>query len=108
MAEVICCNYLIIFLNEKLDKLQFKYKNIPNIEWTASKNALIELIYALHLSRATSENNISGLAHKFESIFNIDLGDYHNAFHKMRYRTKSSTLFLDKLKMILENHIQEE
>lgn len=108
VAEIICHNKLIIFLNERLNELQFKNKSTTNIEWTASKNALIELVYALHLSRATSENNISGLAHKFESIFNIDLGDFHNAFHKMKYRAKGTTLFLDKLKANIENYIQEE
>lgn len=79
----------------------------PSLEWLASKNSLIELIYALHISQSVSHKNIREIVHVFESVFNIELGDVHHSFYKMKFRSNSYTLFLDRLRVSLENHMME-
>lgn len=82
------------------------FENAP-LQWVASKNSLIELIYALHISHSVSHKNIRDIVNTFEGVFNIDLGDVHHSFYKMKFRSHSYTLFLDKLKTSLESHILE-
>lgn len=77
------------------------------MQWNSSKNALIELIYALYFSNSISNTNIRDIARKFECIFNVELGDIHNSFHKMKYRSKGVSVFLDKLKESLEKNSEE-
>lgn len=88
--------------------MKFQLSERYFFKWTASKNALIELIYALYISNSIADKNIREIARTFEYIFNMNLGDIHNAFHKMKFREKGVTLFLDKLKQNLESHIEEE
>ncbi len=95
-------------MNRRIKYLTYKPTQKLTLQWRASKNALIELIYALHFSNAIAEQNIREIARKFEDIFGINLGDIHNSFHKMKYREKGVTLFLDKLKQDLEKHTQEK
>lgn len=53
-----------------------------NYNWTESKVALVELIYALHSARSINKGRIGikEIAHLFESIFNIELGDVYRIF----------------------------
>ncbi len=95
-------------MNKQIEKLKSKSPKQNYLKWKASKNALIELIYALHISNSIAEKNIREIARIFENVFDIDLGDIHNAFHKMKYREKGVALFLNKLKYDLENHIEEK
>ncbi len=75
-------------MNKQIEKLKSKSPKQNHLKWKASKNALIELIYALHISNSIAEKNIREIARIFENVFDIDLGDIHNAFHKMKYREK--------------------
>jgi hypothetical protein len=79
-------------------------KKIP---WTESQNALIELIYALHISRSVGygKTGIRQLALLFQSIFDVKFGDIHHAFHRMKYR--NGPTYLDRLKASLESYISE-
>lgn len=95
-------------MNKQIEKLKSKSSEKYSIKWMESKNALIELIYALHISNSIKAKNIREVARVFEDIFDMDLGDIHNAFHKMKYREKGVTLFLNKLKQDLEIHTEEK
>lgn len=74
--------------------------------WKASKTSLVELIYALYVSNSISETSIRNISSTFEGVFNIQLGDIHHTFHRMKYRSDSRTLFLDRLKKSLEVHLE--
>ncbi|MBT2559791.1 RteC domain-containing protein [Pedobacter sp. ISL-68] len=80
------------------------------VHWTASKNALIELIYALHATECIGNGNIGirKVALAFQNLFNIQLGDFHHAFHKMKYRAGNRGLFLERLKSSLEQYMDKE
>lgn len=77
--------------------------------WTDSKNALIELIYALHASGSISHGKlgIRKISAVFQLLFRVQLGDVHHAFHRMKDRTERS-LFLDHLTSSLRQHMEKE
>ncbi|WP_458252045.1 RteC domain-containing protein [Sphingobacterium siyangense] len=75
--------------------------------WTGSKNAFIELIYALYANGSLSYGKIGirKISLVLERLFRITLGDLHNSFHRMKYRAGSRTSFLDQLKSSLEEYM---
>ncbi|MGK6342548.1 RteC domain-containing protein [Chryseobacterium sp. DT-3] len=81
-----------------------------DILWTQTKNALIELIYALHAVDAISHGKlgIRKISGVFQIIFHISLNDLHNSFHRMKTRSGSRTLFIDQLKYSLEEYMDKE
>ncbi len=81
-----------------------------DIFWTQTKNALIELIYALHAADALSHGKlgIRKISMVFQILFRISLTDIHNSFHRMKTRAGSRTLFLDQLKFSLEEYMDRE
>ncbi|WP_333888282.1 RteC domain-containing protein [Sphingobacterium siyangense] len=78
--------------------------------WTHSKNALIELIYALHVSGCLSHGrgSLKKLGILFEELFEIDLGDIHHAFHQMKFRAGEKASFLFFLKNALEQYMEKD
>ena len=81
-----------------------------DIFWTDSKNALIELIYALYAAGAISHGKISirKISLMFQILFRIPLSDLHHAFHRMKTRAGSRTAFLDQLKISLEEYMDKD
>ncbi|SHJ95973.1 RteC protein [Tangfeifania diversioriginum] len=80
------------------------YKGLP-LTWTASKRALLELIYALHLTMSINHGRISikELVGFFSHTFNIPLPGYHSTIKKLTARSanvihvESRSFFLNEL-----------
>ena len=69
------------------------------LKWTGSKVGLVELAYALH-SDGTFLNGTCDLKEiiaYFESIFEVDLGQYHRTFFEISARKTERTKFLNVL-----------
>ncbi|MCX2679626.1 RteC domain-containing protein [Galbibacter sp. EGI 63066] len=79
------------------------------VRWTDSKNALIELLYALHVTGSISNGRISlkKLSILFQELFSVQLGDIHHAFHRMKDRADDRTIFLNHLKKSLEQYMDK-
>ncbi len=79
------------------------------MEWTHSKSALVELIYALQCSNAINNGKaeIKQIASFFESTFNIELGDIYKTYSDIKYRQKSPTKFLEELTINLRDEIDK-
>lgn len=79
------------------------------LTWTADKVALIELIYALHSTKAVNKGDadIKVLAKAFESIFSISLGNFYRKFQDFKFRKDNPARFLDDLKTNLIRKIDE-
>lgn len=77
------------------------------LNWAGSKNSMIELIYALFVCNIIPNTNIRTIAKVFEKVFSIQLGDVHHACHRMKYRAKSRTKFLDELTDALKKHFEK-
>lgn len=96
--------------SEKLDDKVALEEYSKDMYWTDSKNALIELVYALHATGAVSNGRvgITKLATLFEVAFRIKLGDLHHSFHRMKDRSGSKTYFLDQLTSNLEKYMLKD
>ncbi|WP_420842773.1 RteC domain-containing protein [Flavobacterium humidisoli] len=112
IADELLYNYLIIKINpvDKPDVVLQNAESTKDIFWTESKNALIELIYALYTSGAISngKTGIRKISLIFQMVFRIQLGDIHHAFHRMKERADNRTLFLDQLKSSLDQYMDKD
>lgn len=89
------------------------YKGTP-LTWTASKYALLELIYALYLTMSINHGRISikELVGFFSQTFNISLPGYHSSIKKMTARSAekihmdSRSFFLNELMTEFNNKLE--
>lgn len=104
--------YLLTKINpdEDPDRISRNSGLTKDVFWTDSKNALIELVYALYASGAISHGKIGirKISLMFEILFQISIGEVHHAFHRMKTRAGSRTAFLDQLKSSLEEYMDKE
>jgi|SRR5690554_1415498 len=115
-ARIISNELLYTYLSTKIspdenpDLIVQKQGSSKDIFWTESKNALIELIYALYASTAISHGKIGirKISLMFQILFGISVGDVHHAFHRMKTRSGSRTAFLDQLKNSLEEYMDKD
>lgn len=111
IANELIYTYLITKINPEgsSESLLQSPESTKDIFWTDSKNALIELIYALHASGVISHGKIGirKLTLIFQILFRIPLGDVHHSFHRMKDRAGTRTSFLDHLKMSLEQYMDK-
>ena len=70
-----------------------------SLQWTSSKTALTELIYALHHSRSINNGNadIKEIASVLQKVFHFDLGNFYKIFSEIKSRKTDRTKFLDNL-----------
>ena len=68
-----------------------------HLQWTASKTALVELIYALQSGGVynNGQMEIKEIAETFQHVFKVDLGNYYHVFNEIRLRKKNRTSLLD-------------
>ncbi|QCX40279.1 hypothetical protein FF125_18170 [Aureibaculum algae] len=104
-GKVIAFNKLVSYLKKRLMYLKSQGKMDTNFskstfQWTSSKVALTELIYALHSSGAINSGNvdIKDIANWTENLFDVELGDYYRTYLAIRSRKVNRTKFLDNLK----------
>ncbi len=111
VANELIYNYLTTKLSpEQNPDVLLRNEETKDIFWTHSKNALIELIYALYACDAISHGKIGirKISMVFQILFRVSLNDLHNSFHRMKARAGSRTLFLDQLKYSLEEYMDRE
>lgn len=104
-------NYLTTKINpEQNPDILLQNGEVKDIFWTQSKNALIELIYALYAAGAIAHGKIGirKISMVFQILFHVSLNDIHNSFHRMKTRSGSRTLFIDQLKSGLEEYMDKE
>ncbi|SFW66900.1 RteC domain-containing protein [Chitinophaga sancti] len=112
IANDLLYSYLITKINpDENPDMVFKNTESPkDVSWTESKNALIELIYALYASNCIGFGKIGirKISLMFQILFRIPLSDLHHAFHRMKTRAGSRTVFLDQLKIALEDYMDKD
>ncbi|OPC66443.1 tetracycline regulation of excision, RteC [Elizabethkingia bruuniana] len=114
-AKIIGNELIYSYLSSKMNPEQnpdslLQNDEMKNLFWTQSKNALIELIYALHAAGAIGHGKlgIRKISMVFQILFRISLNDIHNSFHRMKSRSGSRTMFIDQLKLNLEEYMDKE
>ncbi|MDO1501671.1 RteC domain-containing protein [Winogradskyella maritima] len=111
LAQFTAYGLMVSFLRKKQKQLDMesdslKLKGNFDLKCTSSKIDIVELIYALHASKAVL-GDIKELVRAFEIIFNIDLGDFYRTFVDIRNRSNDPSKFLDILKTSLLQRISE-
>lgn len=114
LSEFKAFDLLVVYLqNRMIDKTK-SYNQKPtelnahlNLQWTSSKSALTELIYALHYNRVINNGNadIKEIALAFQQVLNFDMGDFYKIFSEIKSRKNSRTKFLDDLSSGLQSHM---
>ncbi|MFV0529818.1 MAG: RteC domain-containing protein [Flavobacteriales bacterium] len=111
VAKIIANDLIQVYIEDKLNSTNQKrnFEKFP-LSWTGSKTALIELIYALHVQGVFDNGNtdIKVIAKTFESIFNINLGDFYHTFMELKARKINRTKFLDSLRDALIRKMDEQ
>lgn len=111
IAKIIANDLIQIYLEDQIkltDEFSQNSKLVPKIEWTESKTALTELIYALHSKGAFGNADIIAIAKTFENAFNISLGDFYHTFMELKSRKINRTKFLDSLRDALIKKMDEQ
>ncbi|WP_192501965.1 RteC domain-containing protein [Flavobacterium sp. PL002] len=87
-------------LIKKLTKNPEQGQPYKKQKWTASKVELIELIYALHTAGVLNhgKSGLQEITKCIESVFDINLGQFHRVFIEMRNRKSERTKFLTSLR----------
>lgn len=119
VAQILANDHLELFLKKEIETLSIKESN-PNweqigvsssnsVQWTESKTALVELIYALYASGVINNGNseIKELSSFFEQAFNVRIPDIYRTFSEIKYRS-APTKFIDSLKTSLLQKIEED
>lgn len=115
-AKLYANELLRIYINSAIAELE-RFEDPPSIiqskkiqlQWTGSKVALIELIYALQSAGVFNHANadLKQVTAFFESSFQVDVGNVYSAFQEMRIRKKNRSSFLDLLRDRLIQRMDE-
>ena len=119
-SSIIAHEELVKYIENEIIKLEDKNiaenerlnsRNLveTKLQWTASKVALIELIYALHSANSINNGNIDikELVELSEQLFNIEMDDYSRTYIDIRMRKTGGTKFLDTLKQSLLKRMED-
>lgn len=84
-------------------------EQLPRLQWTASKIALVELVYAWHASKAVNygKADIRQIAQSCERMFGVDLSNHVRIFSDIKLRKSGYSTFLDQLRADLSNLIND-
>lgn len=114
IAQIIAHDDYEIFLSTQIARLKEKSfeETLPKreVQWTAPKVALTELIFALHHTHCFNggTTSLSETVKRFEEAFSIDLGNYHNTIAEIKNRKSSPTRFLQLLTENLTTYLEKE
>ncbi len=107
VADILAGNRLAQYISGEMDflceKQNVEFLSIiedKKLQWTDSKVALVEFIYALYAVGCLDlgKSSLRDITFCFEKLFNIETGDFYRVFLEIRSRKKNRTQFIDKLK----------
>lgn len=112
VSRIIANDRLLEYIQSKLKKsARIEQKqNQPRINWTGSKVALVELMYALHTEKVLNDGKVSlkEMAKGIEHLFNIEIGQFNRIYLEIRSRkTIDKTSFLNALKNSLAVRMEQ-
>ena len=113
VAKILANDLIQVYIEDQLaclHKINKPSTIQTSLNWTASKTSLIELIYALHYQGVfdNGKADVKLIAKYFESVFNIELGDFYHTYLELRNRKMSRTKFLDTLRESLIKKMDEQ
>lgn len=109
VAQIIANDEIQSFLNANLKSLKQTTSTDKKLKWSASKAALVELLYALDTVGVFNEgkSSLNETVATIQSFFNIELGQFHRIYLEIRNRKAiKKTHFLDILRENLIKRIE--
>lgn len=110
LARVLAHELLREYFTKAIKGLQDESGNEAlSMEWTASKMAAIELVYALQSAGAVNngKSEIKYVIRAFERVFKISFGNFYRGFHELTLRKGNRTTFLDFLRERLTQKLDD-
>lgn len=115
-STIMANEMLINYITEELQKLDSPEdlndaRTVSSLYWTGNKIDAVEMIYALYFSKAVNGGKVTirELAEVFGQFFNMDLkNDVYRFYAEIRQRKINQTKFLDFLRNVLQQRLDEE
>lgn len=104
VSKIIANDLIQVYLEDQLLSIRrfpdLKENKTQKVKWTASKSALVELIYALSAYGAFNNgaSDIKIISRLFETTFDVELGDIYHTYLEIRNRKINRVKFIDELK----------
>lgn len=114
VAKIMANDLIQVYIEDQLHKNNIEQidflTDLSRLNWTGSKAAMIELIYALHSQGVINNGNIDikVITKTFERAFNVDLGDFYHTYLELKNRKVNRTKFLDSLRDGLIRKMDEQ
>lgn len=114
VAKIMANDLIQVYIEDQLYKNNIEQidflTDLSRLNWTGSKAAMIELIYALHSQGVFNNGNtdIKVITKTFERAFNVDLGDFYHTYLELKNRKVNRTKFLDSLREGLIKKMDEQ
>lgn len=112
VAQIIANDLLDEYLVHRIDLKDIIEKpigDVRNLEWTAPKVALIELLFALHQTKCFNggQTDLAEVFRWAENSLHINLGNYHKTLSEIRVRKGNHTKFLSLLQKNLSQFLDD-
>lgn len=120
VSEIITNDLLTKFYTKQLNEISSNQNKpgtkelrpdiLKDLNWTASKTDLAELLYALNAAGAIKNGKaeMKKLVKVCKALFGIDLGNVYKTYSEIKLREKDPTKFLDLMKVRLTQKIKSE
>lgn len=111
IAHILANDDYEAFLKQQIRNLELASEGerakVTGLQWTASKAALTELVYALHHTRCFNGGSatLAETVKFFEEHFSVNLGNYHNTMGEIKNRKIDRTKFLHQLSENLKDYL---
>ncbi|SHK71873.1 RteC protein [Epilithonimonas mollis] len=112
VARFMANEKLVAYINtqiEGLENQQIHQFVSKKLEWSSSKVNLVELIYAIHISRCFNSGTLElkETIRVFENLCNVDLHNFHKILTEIKYRKHNRTKFLNFLEKNLNQYFTD-
>ena len=113
VAKILANDLIQLYIEDRI----FGLSNISSaksphysLNWTGSKAALVELIYALQAQGVLDYGHadIKQISRVFSRMFNVDIGDFYHTYLELSNRKINKTKFLDSLRDVLSKKMDEQ
>ena len=102
-------NKFLCYKINEFDNLSYaNNKNLYSLKWKRSKADLIELIYGLYHTKCFEGESINSISNLFGKFFQKELTDVYHTFHRMKYRARSKTFFINEISSALEKAMEDK
>lgn len=116
-ARIRGMNRFIVYIRRLINDI--KHQNNTNysnqisgqpMKWTASKIALIELLYAIHETQVINngKDDLKTMALLFEQLFGVQLGNIYKTYSEIKARKGTRARFLEELIERFNNRMDQD